>query len=450
MTTTQQLRLENHSDWVAMLPRLAQPARINFRWLAANEGLQETNSHPETTPICGWLLPNNLDDSLAVYDQAGYALGSLYALPDPQNGDWAQWRSAPGQEQPIDITSIADAHLRKVIVYVQRQGPEYVGNFLAAIDTALAGIDPESTSQHRSQALLMGRPIAVVRARVNLELSGLPAINQGWNLFRQDLHRSRRETDDFTQVKFPIRIGEYHQLNDGLVGYWLEDSSFQIDYENSLFYAAQSEPNDSNKIVTYHSQPIVIEQAVDNSSQHLTMLLDPRGMVHATSGILPTKAISIPVGHYQEALRNIEITFFSAPILSEENQLDLPLPQEAGYLWSWLQKVDSEWSEFSTLRTIRRTIFRASIEENGEEIWQSLIQQGWLSPIDEETALVVAADQRPDLDSGLEPQQTEIERILDHPTVEPARVQAHFLSRPTVREGWLKLRQTPNTNEQNV
>ncbi|MBD2385019.1 hypothetical protein [Cylindrospermum sp. FACHB-282] len=447
MTTTQQLRVEGYPDWVAMPPRLTQPARLNFRWLAAEEGVQETNSHPDTTPICGWLLPNNLDDSLAVYDRTGRALGSLYALSDPQNAALAQWRSAPGRESVVAIADLPDPHLSKAIAYIQGRGAAFLGNFLSAINTALAGIDPESYSQHRSQALLMGRPVAVVRASVDLQLLGLPAINQAWNVFRQDLHRSRRETNDFTKVLFPIRIGEYHQLNDGLVGYWVENAAGQID---SPFYAAQSEPNESNDIVTYHGEPIFIEQAIDAPPHYLTMLVDPCGVVHATSGILPTKAISIPADQYRQALSNIEITFFSAPILSDANQLDLPLPREAGYLWSWLQRSNNQWTEISTLRSIRRSVFVAAIGEGGDSLWQGLIQQGWLTVLDDETALVVADDQRPNLSQEMAPQRTQIEQILDHPTVDPARLEAHFLSQPTVREGWLKLRKSPTGNEQNA
>jgi len=382
-------------------------------------------------------------------------LGSLYALKDPHNYSLAQWRSAPGREQPIQIPDISNPHLRKVISnphlrkvveYVQHKGKDFVGNFLQAIDTALAGIDPESAAQHDSLALLMGRPIAVVRASVNLELMGFPALNQSWNVFRQDLHRSRRETDGFTQVGFPIRIGEYHQLNDGLVGYWLEDSAFQI---HCPFYAAQSEPNDSADIITYdesHKSPIAIKQTIDAPPQYLTMLVDPRGVIHATSGILPTKEISIPANQYRDALRNIEVTFFSAPILSDANQLDLPLPREAGYLWSWLQRVNDSWTEISSLQTIPRSVFIEAMGEGGDALWQSLIQQGWLTFLDQETALVVAVDQRPPLNPNLESQRAKIEQILEHPTIDPARLQAHFLSQPTVREGWLKLRKMPDAN----
>ena len=61
--------------------------------------------------------------------------------------------------------------------------------FLSGIEVALERIDPENFAQHEALALLMGRPIAVVRAVVNLELRGQPAINQDWNVFRTDIER---------------------------------------------------------------------------------------------------------------------------------------------------------------------------------------------------------------------------------------------------------------------
>ncbi len=49
-----------------------------FRWIAADAaGFDEMNSHPATTPICGWVLPNHLDGSLFFYNQKGASLGTL-------------------------------------------------------------------------------------------------------------------------------------------------------------------------------------------------------------------------------------------------------------------------------------------------------------------------------------------------------------------------------------
>jgi hypothetical protein len=77
-------------------------------------------------------------------------------------------------------------------------------------------------------------------------VQGYPAIDQEWNVFRQDMERafqdegkdSDRETQDYTEVKIPIRIGEYQQLNDGLVGYWIEEKDGE--YRANTFYAPQT------------------------------------------------------------------------------------------------------------------------------------------------------------------------------------------------------------------
>lgn len=75
------------------------------------------------------------------------------------------------------------------------------------------------------------------------------------------------------------------------------------------------------------------------------MLVDPQGAVHAVSGILPTKSITIPVEHYADVLRKLEITFLSTPILTEREKIRLPLAAEDGYEWSWLTRRKEAWIE---------------------------------------------------------------------------------------------------------
>ncbi|HKQ78708.1 MAG TPA: hypothetical protein VJ810_33735, partial [Blastocatellia bacterium] len=78
---------------ILLPPRLTQPARLQFRWLSAEQGEQETHSHPKTTPICGWAVANHLDQSLFFYSAEGEALGSL----EVDESVRVRWRSAPGR-----------------------------------------------------------------------------------------------------------------------------------------------------------------------------------------------------------------------------------------------------------------------------------------------------------------------------------------------------------------
>jgi len=156
-------------------PRLAQPARLCFDWLPAEpSGGRRTNDHPETNPVCGFLLVNNLDAALAVYDKEGRALGAV-----DRNGTW---RTAPESGGRVRMSArglpeLPNAHLQRVVEHVLAEGPEFLRSFLSTQRTALETIDPEAYAESPSRALLMARPVAVVRASLRLELQGPPAFD---------------------------------------------------------------------------------------------------------------------------------------------------------------------------------------------------------------------------------------------------------------------------------
>jgi hypothetical protein len=429
--TTEKMTLPTNSYLMALPPRLAQPARFNFRWLSASAGEQEMNDHPATTPICGWVLANNLDSSLMIYDGAGKALGGIDRL--------ARWRPAPGGDSAIAAGAIPNPHLRKMVAYILTQGAEFLRDFITAIDNALENIEPENYARHQDLALLMGRPLALVRASLNLELQGLPAIHQGWEMFRQDMRRPHRETNRFDRARFPIRVGEYRQFNDGLVGYWKEAGD---GYEDDLFYAPQTDDLDHGAIRTHADDPMTIYQMAVSGPQILTMLIDPRGKAHATSGVAPCKAIDVPPDQYAEALKAIEITFLSAPILTDAGRINLPLPEEPGFNWSWLQRVNGSWSEISTAGTIDKQAVLTAFTD-GEAVWARLKEKGWINEIDQSKARVTPKDSRtaPDLGEDMRDKVAAIEIILASSYIGKVSAQAALAASQEVREGWLKLRE---------
>ncbi|HEY8981452.1 MAG TPA: hypothetical protein VIU15_17925 [Streptomyces sp.] len=342
LRTTTQLRMAEHPDWVALPPRLAQPARLSFEWLDAEDDIRQTNGLPDTSPICGWLIPDHLDAGVAVYAADGSAIGALHALPGA-----AQWRELPGGVfGPVE--AIANPHLRAVVQRLRDTGPDALGAFLEDLDATLQYIEPEDYAQHRGRAVLMGRPLAVVRARVSLELMGRPANHQDWNVFRQDMGRACRETNDFPMVRFPVRIGEHQVLDDGVLGFWLEDSAQRL---GPLWHDVRS-PED----------PLV--QALDAPPQYLTMLIDPRGTVHATAGVLPTRSLRIPAGMFQSALEGMAVSFRTAPVLTDADHLAVPLPDEPGYAWSWQeQRRSGRFEQADPPRPDARFPARATLRE---------------------------------------------------------------------------------------
>jgi hypothetical protein len=303
---------------------VAQRARVDLRWLSASADQEEMNAHPATSPICGWLLPNNLDNSLVISNAEGEPLGQI----DSQG----RWRGVAGA-QAIDPTAVANPHLRRMVSYLLGQSTQYQADFLSVIDSSLENIDPENFAQHQDLALLMGRPVALVRAALTLELQGLPAAHQGWNNFRDDIMSEGRDDNGFTEVGFPIRLGEHGQLNDGLVGYWIERDG---DYANGIFYAPESDSVQDPQLQTSGDHPAPIVRTLQDPPLILSMLIDPRANVQATAGILPAKVINVPPDQYLPALQKLQVAFLTAPVITDVGALKLPLPREPGSSWSWM------------------------------------------------------------------------------------------------------------------
>ncbi|WP_018658352.1 hypothetical protein [Actinomadura flavalba] len=320
VATTARTRVEGRPGWAAMPPRLAQPSRLTFRWLDSDHGEREMNDVPVTSPVCGWVVPDDLDDGLAFHADDGTPLGLLTAVPDPDAPALARWRPAPGGGVPT-AEAIPNPHLRAVAARVRAGGPDALAAFVAALDDLTAGVEPED---HDLGAFTV-RPLAVLRARLDLELMGLPAVHQDWNVFRQDMRRSTRDTTGFPAVALPVRVGAADRLGDGLAGYWREDDA------TGAFRPVTTAP------------PLTV--AADLPPVVLTLLADPRAPIHVTSGVLPGQAVSVPPAQYRTALDALRVTAFTAPVLLDGESLALPLPDVAGHRWSWRERNPAGWTD---------------------------------------------------------------------------------------------------------
>jgi len=368
-------------------PRLAQPARLHFRWLSAEPDpalpgdiIPESVNSPASTPVCGWLMANQLDRSLVVFDSRGRSLGAVDA-----DGDLVRWRPAPGWESLTDPNAIANPHLRKVAAHLLTQNGAFMEKFMDGTNAVLRTIEPETFEQQQALALLMGRPMAVVRANIDLELKGVPAVHHGWDAFYRDRKGGgvERETDGYMQVRYPIRIGAEGQLNDGLVGYWLED---QIENLQGNFFLNTGQGATQEVPINYldaRNTPISQSLAPDDPDQTVCLLLDPRAGVHAFSGILPAKVLDIPAEQYLDALQAIDITFLTAPILTPTERITVPRSLESGYEWQWIEQTalktsptdKGQWIEIREYPTMQRSRF---LQIFSEILFVQLLQTHWL------------------------------------------------------------------------
>ncbi|RMG61254.1 MAG: hypothetical protein D6722_19900 [Bacteroidetes bacterium] len=211
VATTLSMTVRSQPDWVRLPPRLSQAARWNFRFLqAAGEKGHDSFGSKSSSPIHGWIVPNLLDHSLEIFDPDGRHLESIRPQDDnvivePDSGDQHN-------------------HLGQVIRWLRDKSVADLRAFIRNVEEALDNIHPDDREGQSAYSVLMGRPMAVVELGVELELKGLPAVNISWADLYRDVQGQARSTDGFELVKFPYRIGEYRQRNDGLVGYWSIDA----------------------------------------------------------------------------------------------------------------------------------------------------------------------------------------------------------------------------------
>lgn len=359
-------------------PRLTQASRLLFRWLSASDDAVEMNTHPATTPICGWILANHLDDSLWVYDNKGNAYGSL-AL----NWDQTQvlWQSAPGSayfglSAPdfFAALGVVNPHLRDMILGLYGDGgtasAAYLDTFMRALDISSATIDPSNHAQYQGNAVLLGRPLALVRASLNLELRGDPAYSQSWTDLQDQVSQDENGTftwgNDygFSQVNFPVKIGNVPQTEDGLIGYFK-------DGQYGTFYAPAVEAGNPN-VLPPPDDNLLVNGSRDTPAVVISMLVEPRGVIHATTGILPVKTIDIPPDQYADALEKMCLAFLTAPILTPRAQLAMPVPAQSGGGWTWVENDGSSWSQTQTIAPVTVDAVMNYAPQNILEGWLNL------------------------------------------------------------------------------
>jgi hypothetical protein len=383
-------RLAGAGGAIRLEPRLAQPARLGIEWLPACRWKAESASplgeKEPFDPVCGWIVPNLLDRGLMIYDARGRALGALQAV---QRKSWDQgagarrepiesfhWVDLPGsagffygtppQQIADPLGREANPHLREyvrgLLSLTEGSGAAF-GQLLDRMDEALSARRPNDTSRDPGLALLVGRPLALVRARLRLELDGEPARPQGWDAAQTD---AKLQGGGLAQVRFPVRLGERRPWEgtwlgeDGLVGFFLE-----CDY--TRFYPAYGLQGGNDGYSMYgHVPQIAIDEPLD-----VTFLMDPGAGVCATTGILPRTLFHLPYGDIAEALDSKEIIFFTGPLVSTAAQIRMPQPSDLYGQWSWTYHPAVEvWREGPITDTRREAgrFFDEALE----------IAEGWL------------------------------------------------------------------------
>ncbi len=348
---------------LALPPRLQRPSRIAFRFVDPRTAdgdpdveARVDQQHPAeaVSPVAGWLLPDHVDEGLEFFDASGTSLGQL--IHDELTGA-VVWEGAPGRPGPIGgapdpgsdpgarhVTRLAagavqaDATARNDPAGAPAESA--LSALLRAIDTTIWTVDPLGSVGTGAVAGLVGRPIAVVRAVLRLDVaSDVDAL-----AFAGDAERAARTQAylDFAASALAVRLGELTRTDDGLLAYAVDD-----DYRQLRLVAPEirQQARDSGRlrgqlsiygVGSQNDPPVrVIDHPYVNgptdvavrSGQtiRLTLLMMPGGKVHATCGVLPRKSVALARDWFHDALMRLSPSFRVGPVLVDPTTVRLPM-----------------------------------------------------------------------------------------------------------------------------
>ncbi|MGW2543597.1 hypothetical protein ACWC5I_22655 [Kitasatospora sp. NPDC001574] len=334
--------------YVELRPRLLQGARLRFDAVSATDDSQVLDLHAGVNPVCGWLLPNHLDSALAAFDPDGGALGECRTVWTGSGRQQVVWDPAPGSAYPtLDSLAPGLPHLAAFLAGLRDAGPQALAATLTAIDETLYTVNPLGGWDDTTMTVLAGRPLALLRTRLALELDGPPVMDPSWEQWQYVLDPSSTAPRPVSlDYRWGVRLGALENLADGLIGYTSGDDCTTLHTVHL--------PPDAPPYLTAIGTGFPLTTA--GTPQYLTLLADPRATVHAVSDILPVSVFTVPAEFISTALTRMEVSFRLGPFLTGPQNVTgadgspgtgwvLPRPSVRHGDWRWAEPTATGWQD---------------------------------------------------------------------------------------------------------
>lgn len=400
---------------LALPPRLLRPARWQFRLVDAatpagtvgtvgtEAKVDQIDTSLQVSPVCGFLLPDHLDETLEVFDATGRPLGELLHEP-VDNG--VMWEIAPGRQGPADsgprfgltapqqplgllaagvIAADSAARARRT-----DEDESALTALLRAVDTSLWTVDTFATFGAEHIAGLVGRPIAVVRAQLELQVQPTDDVDLSDPARAAEWAQARAALDRYA---FPVRIGELTRTDDGVLGFFVDDDYSHLRIvDKAIAGGARESGRSKGQLGLLGSSsgvpdpkqidhPYVLgTDDADTLHLHLgqrvtlTLLMHPASRAHLTSGLLPRKYVQLARDWVGPGLAAIAPSLRTGPVLVEtdldaDQQVRLPKVSVFGNDQDfWWRDTPATWRHDAILAATQ-TAFLPSTPAEFREGW---------------------------------------------------------------------------------
>ncbi len=367
--TTHTQCIENKNNWVALPPRYLHPATISARFV-------NTKTNHQNSPVVGWMIPVYINQHIEFFDAEGKHLGAI-----DTDGNW---ESSPFDvylaQHNSDYTSvIKNPDLRRIVHWIIENfgKTSEIKDFIHELQLAMEHTSPEDYANPSLLETISSIPIAITIVDINLYTKGeaLFDINDSQRISINTYNNQRK----YDKVKIPVSLGDLNQYNDGLLAYWHyniekpdEETSGKSKIYNlnsDIYFNSDVSKKIGNEV--YSLKNYLVENPTDglekweeikanvekdnsnikykhqDTGNFLSLndtlrscqryaLMHPKGKLHIKSGIVPEIHVQLPYNKIKNALKRIELTLLTSPILTPKEDLQISLVKDKRYEWSWI------------------------------------------------------------------------------------------------------------------
>jgi len=356
-------------------PRFCRPMRLEFT----------STSTDDADAICGWVVQNRFDQNLVLYSTDGHPVGILQKRFADAGTTMFYWVAVPGTHgAQATVDGIQNPYLRDFAKFVLSRNFETGRAFDQLMNSATESTQQRMPEDNQLLSVLLGRPLALVRAQLRLETDGLPALNQenSWTeaakpgeieaILTESMHSGAApapnkfmETSNVEKARWQLRLGDRRGANDGLVGFFKEGPSSRTFYTSWGFDLG-------NRAQTYDGLEAAQDLVLDcDSTLQVTLLMDPQARVHVTSGVLPRMSLELTNAQLKGLKQVREVFFQTAPVLGTATTPHVPTPSDDYGQWSWTYRPNvTGWAEDPSMAS-------ATVLAGQSVNWPTLTE-GWL------------------------------------------------------------------------
>jgi len=237
----------------------------------------------------------------------------------------------------------------------------------------------------------VGRPIAVVRAQLRLELR--PPLDIDLSNAQRAAEWAQAE-QEAARHAFPVRIGELTRSDDGVLGFFVDDDYSRFRLVDKVIASTAPQGGRSRGQLGVFAQSAGLPEAsgivhpyiagtddADTLLLHLgqtvtlTILMHPAGKATLTSGVLPRKALALARDWVGPGLAAIAPSLRTGPVLVEtdlaaEGQVRLPkvsvFGKDQNFLW---RDTPASWRSDAILAATQTALLPDSPAE---------VREGWI------------------------------------------------------------------------